>query len=405
MSIQSEERQSPELQRKWSVCPNCFIDLDEEWHFCPGCGQENLDRKVSFRTLVLDFLGDFFTFDSKFFHSLIPFLFRPGEMTRYFLDGKRAHYIPPVRILVFMCIICFTVISRITAKVDWEQNSIVQFNEDAIEEVAGIGDSISQAKIDSIVEVSDSVLNAELAEIDSIPFFPKNLKNKIKEDIRESETENLAADTTNYSELNDTLIVGSVSENGDELRLGFGEALSQLPDLAKSGMKPEIIADSLLPEGSYFRRRAIIQSAKVMQSGGEGLVSFMIGNGTISVLVAVVLLAVLLKLVYIRRKRLYVEHFIFSTHSHAALVFVTLIYALLILFLIDFNEPGSDTQINKFLLIYLGLIPYYWFSMKKVYNQGWVKTTFKLLLVGFIYLLIFFPLFMILSLGLSFFFF
>ncbi len=86
-------------------CANCGAELKGD--FCHECGQEKFDLQVSFIHVVIHFLGDYFTFDSKLFKSLIPLLLKPGFLTTEYMSGRRVSYIPPVRIYVFISILYF----------------------------------------------------------------------------------------------------------------------------------------------------------------------------------------------------------------------------------------------------------------------------------------------------------
>lgn len=86
-------------------CPNCGGTLVA--NFCANCGQDNKNYHVSFHRLVLDFLGDSFTFDSRLFRSLGPLLLKPGLLTREYMAGRRARYIPPLRMYLFISIVFF----------------------------------------------------------------------------------------------------------------------------------------------------------------------------------------------------------------------------------------------------------------------------------------------------------
>ena len=94
-------------RRKSTSCFNCATPLVHRENYCPECGQENHNKQASTTILIKDFLGDFWSFDSKLFRSLKPLLFQPGKMTSDYLDGKRQKFIPPIRLFLFLSFIYF----------------------------------------------------------------------------------------------------------------------------------------------------------------------------------------------------------------------------------------------------------------------------------------------------------
>lgn len=82
--------------------------------------------------------------------------------------------------------------------------------------------------------------------------------------------------------------------------------------------------------------------------------------------------ALLLKLIYIRRRRYYIEHFVFALHVHA---FAFIMFVLVLLFRADWVMP----------LVSLVIAVYTLLAMKRVYAQGYMKTTLKWLALGFVY--------------------
>lgn len=82
--------------------------------------------------------------------------------------------------------------------------------------------------------------------------------------------------------------------------------------------------------------------------------------------------ALLLKLLYLRRGRLYVAHFVFALHLHAFAF--ALFAALLLLGLHPWTEPLQGV-LALWLLLYLFL------AMRRVYGQGVLKTAGKYLLL------------------------
>jgi hypothetical protein len=94
--------------------------------------------------------------------------------------------------------------------------------------------------------------------------------------------------------------------------------------------------------------------------------------------------AFLLKLLYVRSKRYYVEHFIFSLHGHA------FAFSLFVVLMLAAMVPGDALEEWMGLLIgvsLLWLMVYYWVALRRVYQQGWFKTTVKWFLLGQMYAL------------------
>lgn len=96
-------------EKQIQICLNCGNEVPVR--FCSWCGQSIRDVRVSFRSLVVDFLGDVFTYDSKLFHTLKPLVTRPGALTLMFMQGKRARFVPPLRLYLFTSIIFFLVLA------------------------------------------------------------------------------------------------------------------------------------------------------------------------------------------------------------------------------------------------------------------------------------------------------
>ena len=87
------------------------------------------------------------------------------------------------------------------------------------------------------------------------------------------------------------------------------------------------------------------------------------------------LFALILKLLYLRRQRLYLEHLIFSLHWHAQ--------AFLMLALWTAGTLSGWAWLQPWLTLFLLAIPVYLImAMKRNYGQGWRKTLAKFLLLS-----------------------
>jgi hypothetical protein len=90
-------------------CPNCGRVF--HGRFCPDCGQELQDVRRPIGQVVGEFLGDFLAFDARVWRTLVPLVGKPGELTREYLAGRRARYVPPLRLYVFGGFVYFTVMA------------------------------------------------------------------------------------------------------------------------------------------------------------------------------------------------------------------------------------------------------------------------------------------------------
>ncbi|GAB4238731.1 MAG: hypothetical protein Tsb0034_14460 [Ekhidna sp.] len=109
------------------TCKNCQRELADDFNFCPSCGQEHKEKVVTFRQFVLDFLGDYFTFDSLILRSVRPLLFKPGFLTLEFVNGRRVRYIPPIRMFIFISILFFLILGPLDKTVALERSEEAQF--------------------------------------------------------------------------------------------------------------------------------------------------------------------------------------------------------------------------------------------------------------------------------------
>lgn len=88
-------------------CPNCTAVATHE--FCPQCGQATRGLRASFRELIRDFLTVWFGAEAKSWRSLRLLFRRPGQLTMEYQEGRRARYVAPLRLYLFLSIVLFLV--------------------------------------------------------------------------------------------------------------------------------------------------------------------------------------------------------------------------------------------------------------------------------------------------------
>nr|MBP6534298.1 hypothetical protein [Arenimonas sp.] len=107
-------------------------------------------------------------------------------------------------------------------------------------------------------------------------------------------------------------------------------------------------------------------------------------------LILLPIFALLLKLAYVFRGRLYMEHLIVALHNHAFLLSsLSLLAVLTEMSAWTTALPGWESALGLatgLLLIWIPL--YFLLSLKYIYGQSWKMTLFKFLLIGLSYSLL-----------------
>lgn len=90
-------------------CPNCQAPLTGP--YCAQCGQNQrgIDRYLF--SLLNEFFEDVFSRQSRPARTLFSILFRPGHVTREYFKGRRASFVPPLRLYLITSIAFFFFLS------------------------------------------------------------------------------------------------------------------------------------------------------------------------------------------------------------------------------------------------------------------------------------------------------
>ncbi len=82
------------------VCPNCGRKRPDS--FCAHCGQSGRNYMRSVWPIVADFFRETFEIDSRVFRTLKLLFFKPGQLSVEFARNRRARYLSPTRLFLFM---------------------------------------------------------------------------------------------------------------------------------------------------------------------------------------------------------------------------------------------------------------------------------------------------------------
>lgn len=132
-------------------CLNCGHVVDER--FCTACGQENTENKKPFHYLLTHFFEDFTHYDGQFWKTIKSLLFKPGELTKIYLSGKRQAFVPPVKLYIFVSFVTFF-LSAVLPSDDVSDFTIVK---DKQEYSLSNGNKLHQLKKENIIKKDKSL--------------------------------------------------------------------------------------------------------------------------------------------------------------------------------------------------------------------------------------------------------
>ena len=142
-------------------CANCGTVVEDR--FCTTCGQLASDFHRPVWDLVMSSLADTFALDGRLWRSLPLLLFRPGRMTRNYLDGKRARYMPPFRMFLLTSVIFFLSLFTLGDQLGWYNSFKIN---DMVEEGLDLGLDETGEPIRVVREERLEELRQELEDTD-----------------------------------------------------------------------------------------------------------------------------------------------------------------------------------------------------------------------------------------------
>jgi len=88
------------------ACLNCDEPFgDARPRYCPACGQETLIKPPTLLEFAQQFGGSYIAAEGALWRSLRLLLFKPGEITREYLAGRRRRYVLPLRLYLTISVL------------------------------------------------------------------------------------------------------------------------------------------------------------------------------------------------------------------------------------------------------------------------------------------------------------
>ena len=109
LSTSTDDQQESRIAEPGEACPNCGEALLGQW--CYRCGQNQRSIHRFFPVIVAEALDDVFSWNSRTGRTFFGLLFRPGFLANEFFAGRRASYLPPVRVYLITSFLFFFLLS------------------------------------------------------------------------------------------------------------------------------------------------------------------------------------------------------------------------------------------------------------------------------------------------------
>ena len=312
--------------------------MSSDAKFCPHCGQKDTDGRITIGEFITAFFEAVFNIDSKLIRSIWN-LFIPGKLTVEYFKGRHKSFAQPLRLFFVLAVIHFTIIGFVALdeiKFDFTPFNSIQ-NDQVRSELVNKIQEIEQSQADSVVN--------EVSVLDSLVEI-------INRDTTISDSSVIIF----YYDQDSSKILTRPMDRNDAMNMNF-------EDLIVKYDVTQYISKVTLKQQIKFRKDP------------NSFTRFTLGNLVWMLLVMMPTLALFMKLLFIRRKRYFVEHLVFLFHWHS-FAFLILSIFLLCLKWIDRSWTGA--------VIILILI-FGYFALKRYYGQGFIKSLLKYVILLFVY--------------------
>ena len=319
-------------------CLNCQHEFHPQDNYCPQCGQRRHESNVSVWGLFSEFFVNIFNVDNSFYRSLTK-VWVPGYLSKDFMAGRRKKYVNPIR---FFLVTMFLHFFLLNYTIDLE----------------GVG-HFSQS------QVSETELSKYVNRFD-----------EWKESSGYSQL-----DTSQVDSLRSIIFGDQRSLPQDSLN--FTLMFSEEYDFSREDVY-QTPADSLFKKyniESISERMFIGAWVRAMRDM-RGAITYALGNLLWSIVLTILLVGFVMKVLYIRRRRYYVEHLVvlFNIHTFAFIIISILIA------LGKWVLPVEVNDVFRWGYPLSGI--FFFLSMKQYYAQGYFKTFVKFLITIFFYFII-----------------
>lgn len=395
-------------------CENCGAAL--QGPYCHACGQSVVSPVRHAAHAIEEVFESFWHLDGRVFRTLRDLL-SPGRVAMQYLAGHRVRYLAPLRLFVILSLLTFFVGKlavhaegptfqldpkdtrqfaqlRTVAEVEQARDRVLQRIAVA-EREAGDSPGASPALVIARTQVQGAAAAriTELRQQAAGGASGGQADGGVPAPAPEGSSAPGAAAPTGTA----PTAAGNRTTGPPQAGAAPAPGAASAKDVAfDSQWDPEKnpIRISWLPDfaNRWLTDRAAKAQRNITTMGGDrdALVQAFMGALPTALFVLVPVFALLLKLFYLGSRRLYLEHLTVALYSHAYMLLALLISFLLVALGDAFARGTLVAALSQLGIVVLwAWVPVYLLLMqKRVYAQGWLATTLKYLVIGWVYLVL-----------------
>ena len=354
-------------------CANCGTPLAGA--FCHECGQSVHSVLQPVHHMTEETVETLLHVDSRIVRTLPALFLKPGFLTLEYFAGRRMRYIAPFRLMFVLCLLSFFMLhlasSSITTDVAARQQT----------RLTDQGEEFAQATSAKQVQ---QLLDEKLEALDIAQGFGGTA---VAVQVQ-------AARQALHAAANQRL----VALHAAPLPLPAASTQAAPPNQSSSAVAPTQV--DWLPAFANQRLTSIAQHIQdnwraykshdpaISEAAKERMINGVFGKLPGAMLVLVPVFALLLKLFYVFKRRLYMEHVIVVLHSQAFL-FLWLLLLTLLGEAVAWLKPHAAWAARP--AGWLETIVLLWgpvwllLAQKRIYRQGWPMTVLKYCCIGWCY--------------------
>lgn len=367
-------------------CENCHAPLQGK--YCHDCGQSVHSPVRHAGHALEEVFESFWHLDGRVFRTLRDLLW-PGRTAVQYLAGHRQRYLPPLRIFVIMSLLAFFVgrlaihfeDQPITPQVD--VSAILQSQ--TVEEVEKNRDRMLADLEKGRKKAGDVVPGVSAALIAAQVKVQGEAANRIVEltggDKQDAVAQAPVAQATTPA--SPATPATPVPPSGGELFSQDNEAWTNELKPVEIGWLPDFV-------NQWLTRKMKVARTNVERMGDrpDRWFQTLMTSLPSALFVLVPVFALMLKLAYVFKRRLYLEHLVVALYSHVFLLMaLTAIFVLMALSgWVGAHVAWLAVLLKACIVALLAWMPLYLLLMqKRVYAQGWPMTLLKYAVIGVIY--------------------